>query len=262
VSKPREMNPSSLTSATFWVSLAVANVLASGIALFIAEPARAGQTHGTLHVEYGLLACAIRGDKQMPYTMDVSLAGLTRGKVYHQKFGYKLPNVSVGATFSVVPDAYYVGARSTGGDCQVAAGETAVVLPGHTAVAKVDLVSSPVIGDAPAASYLAGLVDPGVTVSLYSGNVGVCSSRVELSKVKSLDLTQSAGTYEARLSNSDVYKGSVVLVLRDSVRSAVLRLPIKPNGGIGSTSTYLRFDATRTILNRYKAQVTSLIECL
>jgi hypothetical protein len=227
-----------------YAALLVASCLMPATAILSPREVRAAQLLGMLHVDFGLLICGNDKSERKHYAINADLVGLTLGNVYHRKLDYDLPAVSVETTFAVVPDAYYVEAKRMNDECQTAAGETAIVLPGHTTVTKVGL--GPPLADAPAASYVAGLIDPGISVSLYGINVVACSSHINVLELKPLAIAEDADTYHAMLRNSDIADGSVLLIFGDSGRKAALRLPIKPNDSVSTTSTYLRFDARRS----------------
>src|SRR6202042_2324245 len=132
------------------------------------------------------------------------------------------PSVAAETTFEVVPDAYYVEATRDDSDCEAPAGVTAVVLPGRPRSSKVEL--APPISDAWAASNVAGIIEPGLSVRLLGSAKVTCSSHVDVTLLKALDVEMEPGAYYAKLDNAAIYGRSVLLAFGDSTKSALVLL--------------------------------------
>jgi hypothetical protein len=167
--------------------------------------------------------------------------------------------VSASATFAVVPDAYYVDGYREDRNCEAPAGVTAIVLPGHPAESKVSL--DPPVSDVWAASNVAGLLDSGLSVRLFVTAAVACASKVDVSQLKPLPISVEDSAYYAKIDHTDPAHQSVLLVFGDARQTAVVLLPVRDNGSVSITSTYLRFDATTPALRAYASTGKPHVAC-
>ena len=219
-------------------------------------------------VNYNLLSCARIANSAKGVTLTASLTPVAEGGSYRREIRLERSAYAAKATFSVEPGAYFIWGDIDYGDrhfCSAPMGDVIVALRGHPQTVQSDMQDD-IIADDVTHAYVAGLVDPDMHVALYTSPAPIsCGSTIDFGKLWSAEPQIAGNAYYAVLpgepSPPDEGKAAAIMRLSQGSREAFIVLPVKFPSDIGANSTFLRFDATRDILDKY-ATAGNTVACI
>ncbi len=182
----------------------------------------------SLTIAYSTSSCAPVNEpaSDLASPIAASVVGISQHRRYEAVVAVGSKPGPYVARFGVIPDAYYIHGQQEKTGCAPAAGQVAVVLPGHPIRLEVDVAQC--CRDVEAYSYVGGLVAAGLDVNVRRSTTNLeCGSPVSESQLTLLDGEESfhrdGDAYYAQL-NPGV--SPVVLQIVRGAQQAFVRLEL------------------------------------